>query len=110
MSGFEISPATITATHNIQRYGDGQFRIADTQYKGSVIVFPGHAQSWDMLTGQTIHCNDLPPVIERSDEIDILVLGCGGSFSPPPKELRAALKEYNIGAGIHPLEYDVVFL
>ncbi len=96
MSGFEISPATISATHVIQRYGNGQFRIADTVYDGSVIVFPDHAELWAAYTGNAVSADHLAMVIKHADSTDILILGCGDHFTPPPKELRSTLKEHGI--------------
>lgn len=96
MPGIEISPATITETHNIQRYGNGQFGIAGTAYKGSVIVFADQAHLWGKMAGEVISTNDLKLITDRSDDVDILVLGCGERFSPPPQDLRAGLKEHGI--------------
>ncbi|MBT3559051.1 MAG: hypothetical protein HN644_04760 [Rhodospirillales bacterium] len=96
MSGFEISPASITASHTVQRYGDGKFGIADEVYKGSVIVFSDHAQLWPVQSTEDITASSLLAIVERSDDVDILVLGCGERFGPPPQDLRAALKEHGI--------------
>lgn len=96
MSGFEISSTDFNASHNIQRYGDGKFGIADEVYAGSVIVFADHAQLWPADVSGSISIDDLTAIIERSDDIDLLILGCGEHFTPPPKDLRAALKDHGI--------------
>jgi uncharacterized protein len=96
MSGFEISPTIIHASHAIQRYGDGRFGIADQVFEGSVLVFANHAELWELGDAPAILADDLSAVIQRSDDLDILIIGCGDQFSPPPQDLRHALKEHGI--------------
>lgn len=101
MPGFEISSVPVSATHRIQRYGEYRFRIADVDHEGSVVVFPDTAYTLDTGddgtdTETVVTMEHLGPVIRRANEVEILILGCGETFLPPPKDLRGNLKEHEI--------------
>ena len=92
----DITPAVSTGTQIIQAYGDGGFRIANEAHDGSVIVFKN-----ETIIVSAIHVGDFNPetlmaVTNRSDEIDILVIGCGEGFSRPDDTLRTHLKSHSI--------------
>ena len=60
-------------------------------YQGSLIVFPEKIQAWEVTV-----CHDVS-IDSLSDALGgpplILVIGCGTTFVPPPKNLRGALKD-----------------
>ncbi len=76
----------------IQSYGDGQFRVTGEVYQGSILVFPDQTQLWPVESIADISMDTLQDVITASDEVDILLVGCGVRFQTVPKGLRQALK------------------
>ncbi len=80
----------------ISAYGGGQFRVGSTVYQGSIIALPDQVIECSLSFDDNFNGNMLQPVIEATDKIDLLVVGCGESFHVPPKDLRSALKEHNI--------------
>ena len=77
----------------VQAYGDGGFRIAGTAYAGSVLVFPERTEPWPVTDAAGITLEALGPVVEEGERPDLLLIGCGAAFGPPPKELREALRD-----------------
>jgi uncharacterized protein len=69
-----------------------RFRIAGRLHQGSVLVFRERTLPWPVteLAGATIE--SLGPIVAERPPVDVLVLGCGVRFTPPPPDLRAALK------------------
>ena len=59
-------------------------------YQGSLIVFPEKTQAWEVTVYNDISIHSLADAI--GDPPLILVIGCGPTFVPPPKNLRIALK------------------
>jgi uncharacterized protein len=80
----------------IQAYGDGGFRIAGTAHAGSVLVFPEHTEPWPVTDAAGITFEALRPVVEAAEKPDLLLIGCGASFGPPPTALRDALRDVGI--------------
>lgn len=84
----------------IQSYGDGRFRVAGQVYEGSIIVFRDSCRPWAAAALGDLDAQELADLIARPDggeeAPEILIFGCGAVFLPPPKGLRAALKERGI--------------
>ncbi len=93
MAGLDITPVVGPGRQVIQSYGDDRFRISQILYQGAVIVFPDQTLGWEISSLEALTLPSLAPVRDRAGEIDILLIGCGARFGPPPKGLRAALKE-----------------
>ena len=80
----------------VQGYGDEHFRIADVRHRGSVLVFPDETLSWPVTTPVDITLDALAVVAARKGELDLLVVGCGPVFVPPPEALRDHLRGLSI--------------
>ena len=80
----------------VQAYGDGGFRIAGTAYAGSILVFSERTEPWPVVDSAGITFETLRPVVEEGERPDLLLIGCGATFGPPPKSLREALREAGI--------------
>ena len=96
MSGLDITPRVADGKQLIQAYGDGGFKVAGTRYEGSVVVFPDETVAWAAQNLDDISLQSLAAVITRADDIEILIIGCGDKFLPPPKGLRDVLKEAGV--------------
>ena len=88
----DITPKTPAGRQIVQAYGEGVFRITGQGYEGSVLVFLGRTEAW---SGE-LTVDALSAVIEASDRPEILVVGCGPSFTLPPEDLRVALKAHGV--------------
>jgi len=88
----DITPKTPAGRQIVQAYGEGGFRITGQGYEGSVLVFLGRTEAW---SGE-LTVDALSAVIEASDRPEILVVGCGPSFTLPPEDLRVALKAHGV--------------
>jgi len=76
----------------VHGYGDGLFRIAGAEHRGSVIVFANRTVPW---TGEISEIG-LAEVFAAADALDLLLVGCGAVLRPVPPELRAALRRARI--------------
>ena len=54
-------------------------------------MFPKKTQAWEVTVCDDVSIDSLADAI--GDSPLILVIGCGATFVPPPKNLRSALKD-----------------
>ncbi len=84
----------------IQAYGDGGFRISGRRFTGTVIVLEDRVLGIALEDFADIAASAFQPLLAASDEIEILLLGCGeraGELSP---DHRACLKRAGIAAEV----------
>jgi uncharacterized protein len=74
----------------IQAYGQGRFRVSGRVFEGSILLTPDSAEPWPVRRPRDITASSLDPV--PADAVDILLVGCGERFGPPPKGLAEALR------------------
>ena len=60
-------------------------------YRGSLLVFPEKIQAWGITVCHDVNIDSLADAIGNPPLI--LVIGCGATFVPPPKNLHTALKD-----------------
>jgi len=60
-----------------------------------VLVFPERTVSWPVSAAQDITLESLTEVTGE-DGVEILVVGCGARFEPPPSGLREGLSEKGV--------------
>ena len=82
----------------IQGYGDGLFRIAGEERRGSVIVFTGRTVAW---SGEISEAG-LGEVFAAAADLDLLLLGCGSAIRPIAADLRMALRR--AGVAVEPMD------
>lgn len=80
----------------IQFYGDGYFKVSGVIYESSILVFLDETQWWSATSVNDITLETLKPIIDATDDVDILLVGCGERFVPIPKGLRQGLKDAGI--------------
>jgi uncharacterized protein len=76
----------------IQGYGDGLFRVAGEEHRGSVIVFGDRTLPWSGEMSE----EGLADVFSAAGRLDLLLLGCGPGMRPVAPALRAALRRAGI--------------
>jgi len=93
MAGLDIIPVAPAGRQIIQSYGDGAFRISQVRHEGAVVVLQEETLAWPVADLASLDIVALEPVTSRADDFDILLIGCGERFAPPPKGLRQAVKD-----------------
>jgi len=55
-------------------------------------------QSWSAVCAQDIALDSLSalPALTEDNRADILIVGCGNTFLPPPVELKDGLREWGL--------------
>ncbi len=86
----DITPVIPKGRQLIQSYGDGGFRVADVNYTGSILVFPERVIGWPVNKPEDITLDSLKDATDS--EAEIMLIGCGPDFLPPPAGLREGLK------------------
>lgn len=88
----DITPQTPAGRQIVQAYGEGGFRVSGQALDGSLLVFLDRTLSW---SGE-LTMDGLQGVIDAPDRPEILIIGCGPTFTLPPEDLRAALKAHGV--------------
>ncbi len=95
-SAIDITPMVPEGTKIITSYGAGQFRVAQDSYQGSIIILPEQVHESTLVFDETFQIEMLQLVLNEAEQFDLLVIGCGETFLPPPPDLRKLLKDHNI--------------
>ncbi|TPE53752.1 Mth938-like domain-containing protein [Amaricoccus solimangrovi] len=77
----------------VEGYGPGFFRVAGAVHEGALLLLPDAMAGWGGF-------GDLAPILERSDAIDVLLMGMGAEIRALPGDVRAALEGAGIGVEI----------
>jgi len=88
----DITPLTPAGRQVVKSYGEGGFNIAGTRFEGSVLIFPERTVPWAVTSPEEITDESLKQLVEASEEIELVMIGCGPRFVAPPKGLREFLK------------------
>lgn len=75
----------------IDGYGNGGFLFADMSHRGSIIATAEGISEWRPIDVAAITAEDLRPLRESPEPIDIFILGTGRITNFPSKELLAEL-------------------
>ena len=92
----EVSRLVAEGSKMVTSYGDGIFRFGEETVTGSILLVPEAVYSWNVTTKDDITPDSFSRVIEKADEIEILLLGMGTRLTPVPIEWRQALKPHGI--------------
>lgn len=95
-SSLDITPMVPAGKQLIGGYGDGGFSIAGTRHVGAVMVLAEETLPWAVADANEITLESLAPILQERATLDIVLIGCGVAFLPPPKGLRAALREQGV--------------
>src|SRR3569623_1669409 len=80
----------------IEGYGNGGFRFAGMSHRGSLLCLPSGMHAWDATSAAEISRENLKPVFDAADQIDVLLVGLGAEVAGFDKLLRQALRERGI--------------
>ncbi len=76
----------------IEGYGKDGFRVAGRRHQGAVLLLPERAIPWDVTSVPEITLESLASVTAVSEDIEILLIGCGASVQLIPASLRNTLQ------------------
>ncbi len=90
----DITPLINADQQIVQSYGEGRFRISGVVYEQAVIVLPSGTHLW-AARGPVgaLRTGDFNLLIDRRDELDVVLCGTGRTGERPGPELRRALKD-----------------
>lgn len=89
----DITPLIGEDQQIIQGYGAATFRINGLKYDTPLIVMPDAVQVWPAPPKlQDLTENDFQSLIDRSGELDVVLLGTGKNHAFPEPSLKTALR------------------
>ncbi len=88
----DITPQLSDSVQVIQSYGDGGFTLSQQKVKGSVLVFPEHAEEWQVTDITKLTVADLEKVFKAEPAVEILLIGTGTKQVFIPESLRDAIR------------------
>lgn len=81
----------------IDAYGDGGFRFAGMNHRGSLLALPGGIRAWDAVGIEDLTSDSFAPLFAERDRIEFVVLGTGAKqwFAAPA--LRQEFEALGLG-------------
>ena len=96
----DVTPLIKSDAQVIQSYAGGQFRVSGQIYQGAIIVTPTGTIEWDCADFDSLNLDHFTSLIEKADEIDVVLLGCGPIIQFLKPDLRNALKEKGLSIDV----------
>ncbi len=88
----DVTPRIPPGRQLVQGYGGGGFLIAERRYAGSVLVFPERVLAWPVSGIEAVTVDDFADVRSASDEVDVLLVGCGRGTAAVAGDVRDLLR------------------
>ncbi len=92
----DITPPVAADRQLIQGYGDGGFRVSGSRHNGSILVLPRQTVAWPVSDIMALTLDDLSPLQDTDDPVNVLLLGCGTGGALIKPDLRAKVREWGI--------------
>ncbi len=99
----DITPLLRSGQQIIKSYAGGVFKVNDSSYSSAIIVTPDITIIWDIGDITEVSALSLAhftALIEKSNDIDVVLLGCGKTMVFLPSELRGDLKKSGLSVDI----------
>jgi uncharacterized protein len=81
----------------IEAYGAAGFRFAGMQHEGALLILPDGFHRWNVRALDSLTPEDFAPVLQEAKPGSFLLLGTGATIARPPKPVREAFAQANIG-------------
>ncbi len=94
-----LTPLVKDGSQIIQSYASGRFRVSGEIYNSAIIVTPVCTTRWNSFENDFCE-EDFAPLIEKADEIDVVLLGCGAKMRFLPPGLKNNLKNKGLSVEI----------
>lgn len=95
----DVTPLVKQGTQIIQSYANEGFRVNGQSYDGPICVCPAQTTLWAQADGKTaleLQLDDFQPLIDQSDEIDVVLFGSGAQIKFLSADLKRSLKETDL--------------
>ena len=96
----DITPLIPEGKLVIDGYGNGGFTVNATRYEHSLILMPHVLQALDITDMDALTREHLTPIVEASNPVEILLIGCGKKMEFLPPELEQFLRSHDIVADV----------
>lgn len=80
----------------IDAYGNGGFRFEDMSHIGSLLCLPSGMHKWAITNAKQLDELDFTQIFERSDEIDVFLIGTGKDIAFIDESIREKFREHAI--------------
>lgn len=88
----DVTPLIKEGANIIQSYEGGGFRVSGRRFEGALFVTPDKATSWPggdrQASIKDLSEDDLQPITDDADALDVVLLGTGAKMELPTKEIR----------------------
>src|SRR5262245_47991227 len=89
----DVTPLVRKGQQIIQSYAGGRFKVSGTYYEGAVIVLPEGTEAWDAPDFESLKPKNFDFLARKSQDLDVVLLGCGTEVKFLPNELKNTLKD-----------------
>ncbi len=96
----EFTEITSSEDAFIAGYGDGGFRMGESRFEGSMLVTPSGFYPWDVMNKDDISIENLKPVFDAYQSIEILIVGMGKSMAFLPKDIMTECADKKIAVEV----------
>jgi uncharacterized protein len=93
----DITPLIPAGRQLIQKYGNGDFVIAEVRHSGSVLVCQQETVPLGVESLVDLTLEHLAPLKTAEPKVELLLIGCGTSMGFIENEIRDGLKSWGIG-------------
>lgn len=77
----------------VQGYAKGGFRVSDTEWWGSILVFPTRTALWPVASVADLVPSAFEPIRDAADPpIELLLIGTGSKIALLPSKLRQEIR------------------
>lgn len=100
----DITPLIKEGQQIIQSYAAGVFRISGISYGHAVFVSPVETIGWNAQSFSDLTVESFSPLFEEAENIDVVLLGVGGTMEFMNPKLRAALSAKGLPVDVMPTD------
>lgn len=96
----DVTPLVRADAQVIQSYASGKFRVSGQVYDGAIIVSGSATTLWGAQSSSTLDEQSFEPLIQRADEIDVVLLGSGAKMQFLDPALKKSLKDKGLSVDV----------
>ena len=93
----DVTPLIPQGRQIIQAYAQGHIRVNGQMFEAPVIVFTERVIAWSVShTADALTIDDFTVLFPESENLDVVLIGCGAKMLPIPFVLQQSLKDRGI--------------
>lgn len=97
----DVTPLIRAGAQIIQSYTAGVFRISGISFDHAVLVFPDETLKWQGVDKfENLTLKNFGPLIQKAEEIDVLLLGVGNKMQFFDPKMKAALSAKGLAVDV----------